>query len=75
MADVGGPNWKVEQLKLHIGIQDLTTRLIRSQLEITEAEHRIAISEDNIKATHKAIADGQKRLRELIKEHGDLVNG
>lgn len=72
MADVG-PNWKAEQLKLKIGIGDLEVRLIRSDLEIVEAENKIKIAKVNKKATEEAIEDGKARLAALIKEHGNLI--
>lgn len=73
MADGPGPNWKVEQMKLMIGTQDLRTRLLRLSLEIAEAEGRIENSKNNIKATEKALAEGESRLKALIKEHGNLT--
>lgn len=74
MADKG-PNWKAEQLKLKIGIENLKVNLIRSQLDIIEAEGRIAASNKNMESTHAAIADGEKRLEELIDSHGNLIEG
>ena len=75
MADGPGQNWSVEQLKLRIGVQDLTTRLMRLELEIVEARGRIDNAKNNIKATQKAIAEGEERLSVLVKEHGDLSKG
>ncbi len=75
MADGPGPNWSVEQLKLRIGVQDLTTRLMRLELEIAEAKGRIENAKNNIKATRKAIAESEERLSVLVKEHGDLTEG
>lgn len=72
MADKG-PNWKAEQFKLKIAVENLRVGLIRSQLEIVEAERRIAASETNIESTHKAIEEGEQRLQGLIKDHGDLM--
>jgi len=74
MADKG-PDWKAEELKLVIAVENLKVGLIRSQLEIVEAEGRIERSNTNIKSTHKAIADGEKRLEDMIKAHGNLIEG
>lgn len=74
MADKG-PNWKAEQFKLKIAIENLKVGLIRAQLEIVEAEGRIAASETNIESTHKAITEGEQRLQGLVKDHGDLIEG
>ena len=74
MADIG-PDWKAEQLKLKIGVENLRVGLIRSELEIVEAETRIKKSKVNIESTHKSIAEGLGRLEDLIKTHGNLIKG
>ncbi len=74
MADKG-PNFMAEQLKLKISIDTLSVGLIRAQLEIAEAEGRIAAAKTNIKSTHKAIGEGEERLQRLIKDHGNLIEG
>ncbi len=74
MADKG-PNWKAEQLKLHIAVGNLKVNIQRSRLEIVEAEGRIAASEKNIESTRKAISEGEQRLQDLVKKHGNLIEG
>ena len=74
MAD-RSPDWKAEQLKLKIGVENLKVGLFRSELEITEAEGRIRASKTNIKSLHEAIAEGKKKLDALVKTHGDLIEG
>lgn len=74
MADKG-PNWKAEQLKLCIAVENLRVNIRRSQLEIIEAEGRVAAAEKNIEATHKSITEGEQRLQDLIDKHGNLIEG
>ncbi len=74
MADKG-PNWKAEQLKLRIAVENLKVNIHRSRLEIIEAEGRIAASEKNIESTHKSIDEGEQRLQDLVKKHGNLIEG
>ena len=74
MADKG-PNWKAEQLKLQIAVGNLRVNIQRSRLEIVEAEGRITAAETNIESTHKAISEGEQRLQDLIKKHGNLIEG
>ena len=74
MADVG-PDWKAEQLKLKIGIENLKVGLIRAQLTIVEAEGNIRKASTNIESTHKAIGEGEKRLAALVETHGNLIEG
>lgn len=74
MADKG-PNWKAEQLKSVIAVDNLKVGITRSQLDIVEAEGRIITAETNIESLHKAITDGENRLRDLIKDHGNLIEG
>lgn len=69
-----GPDWKAEQLKVKIGIETLKVGLIRSKLEITEAEGRVKAAQKNTDSTNEAIKNGQERLDELINTHGDLIN-
>lgn len=75
MADGPGPNWKIEQMKLKVGMQDLNTRLLRLKLAIAESEGRIENDKNNIKATEKAIEEARKNFAALVKEHGDLTEG
>ena len=70
MADVT-PNWQAEVLKQKIGISDLETRLIRSELEIVEAENRIKIAEENIISTHEAIKDSKAKHATFMKDHSE----
>ena len=70
-----GPDWKAEQLKLKIGVENLRVGLIRAELEIVEAETRIEKSKINIESTHKSIAEGLGRLEDLIETHGNLIEG
>ncbi len=72
MADKG-PNWKAEQLKLKVGIENLKVNLIRADLEITEAEGRIEASNVNKESLRVAIAEGEKKLKDLIKDKGNLI--
>ncbi len=74
MADKG-PNWKAEQLKLDIAVGNLKVNIRRSLLEIVEAEGRITAAQTNIESTHKAISEGEQRLQDLIKKHGNLIEG
>ena len=70
-----GPNWKAEQLKLCIAVENLRVNIRRSQLEIIEAEGRVAAAEKNIESTHDAIKEGEQRLQDLIDKHGNLIEG
>ncbi len=72
MADKG-PNFKVEQLKLIVQVENLKVGLFRSELDIAEAEGRIKASQTNIESTHKAIAESEEKLKEFIKSHGDRL--
>ncbi len=74
MADKG-PNWKAEQLKIHIAIENLKVNRIRSQLEIIEAEGRIEACQKNINATHQAVSDAEEKLSVLMEKHGNLIEG
>ncbi len=74
MADKG-PNWKAEQLKIRIMVENLKVNRIRSELEIIEAEGRIEACQKNITATHKAVGDAEEKLEELVKKHGNLIEG
>ena len=74
MADKG-PNWKAEQLKLRIVVENLKVNIHRSRLEIIESEGRIVAAETNIESTRKAISEGEQRLQDLVKKHGNLIEG
>ncbi len=73
MADKG-PDFKAEQLKIMIQIETLKVGLIRAELEIVEAESRVKASKTNIESTHSAIAETQQKLKDFIKQRGDLVS-
>ena len=72
MADVE-PNWRAEQLKKQIQISDLETRLIRSELEIIEAENKAKIAKNNIEATHDAIKEAKATLAAFTKDHAEQL--
>ncbi len=70
MADVT-PNWQAEVLKQKIGISDLETRLIRSELEIVEAENKVRIAKQNITSTHIAIKESKAKHAAFMKDHSE----
>jgi len=75
MADKGGPDPKLLQLKLKMGISNLQTTVFRNEMEIVESEGRITNAKNNIKSSSKAIEEAAENLAKSIQEHGDLTNG
>ena len=75
MADKGGPDPKLLQLKLKMGISNLQTTVFRNEMEIVESEGRITNAKNNIKASSKAMDESTENLAKSIQEHGDLTNG
>ena len=71
MADVM-PDYKVSMQRLRMEIQALTLSIERARLEIMDIDSRRRKSFENIDATELAIAEKEKDLRALEKEHGKL---
>lgn len=69
------PNWKAEQLKIHIQVETLKVNKIKSELEIVDAEARIEAMHTNIDSSNKAIAEAVGKLDKLIEKHGNLIEG
>ncbi len=75
MADKGGPDQKLLQLKLKMGISNLRTTILRNEMEIAESEGRISTAKNNMKSSSKAMEETEENLAKSIQDHGDLTNG
>lgn len=72
MADVQ-PNFKAEHLKMKIHLSSLETNLIRSELEIVEAENKIKLANINIESTKEAVTKQKAKLATFDKDHAEQL--
>jgi hypothetical protein len=69
MTDVM-PNYQLERQRLAVGIQEMTTSVMRADLRMAELDDEKVRLEENKIATRKTIADMKQQLSEMDKTHG-----